>query len=142
MNSKRIVYKNDDGDVFVVIPAVGCGLTAEQIANKDVPSGVQYQILDASQIPSDRLFRGAWRLSSDGVFEEIATSKIIAHEIRRSFRAKEFEPLDIQATIPSLSVAAETARELIREKYAAMQAAIDNSSSVSEIKAALTAQGV
>jgi len=34
--------------------------TIEEAALKDVPSGVQFIIVDESQIPSDRTFRNAW----------------------------------------------------------------------------------
>jgi hypothetical protein len=37
MNS-RIIYPVDDG-VAIIVPAVDCGLTIEQIAAKDVPAG-------------------------------------------------------------------------------------------------------
>jgi len=56
---KRIVYKNDDNTISIIVPA-DCGLTIEQIAAKDVPSGKEYHIVDKSEIPSDRTFRNAW----------------------------------------------------------------------------------
>ena len=56
---KRIVYKNDDGTISIIVPA-DCGLTIEEIAAKDVPSGKEYHIVNASDIPSDRTFRNAW----------------------------------------------------------------------------------
>ena len=56
---KRIVYKNDDDTISIIVPA-DCGLTIEQIAAKDVPSGKEYHIVDKSEIPSDRTFRNAW----------------------------------------------------------------------------------
>lgn len=58
MNS-RIIYPTDDGGVAVIVPA-DCGLTIEQIAAKDVPTGKPYEIVDVADIPSDRTFRGAW----------------------------------------------------------------------------------
>ena len=61
MNSnKRILYQTEDGGVKVVIPADNCGLTVEEIAKKDVPSGRPYKIVDVSEVPSDRTFRNAW----------------------------------------------------------------------------------
>ena len=57
--NKRIVYKNDDGSVSIIVPA-DCGLTVEEIAAKDVPSGKEYHIVNKSEIPSDRTFRNAW----------------------------------------------------------------------------------
>ena len=59
--NQRIIYPTDDG-VAVIIPA-DCGLTIEEIAAKDVPSGVPYKIVDVSEIPEDRLFRAAWTWS-------------------------------------------------------------------------------
>ena len=57
---KRIIYKNETGGVSVIIPFLGCGLTIEQIAAKDVPAGAPYKIVDASEIPTDRSSREQW----------------------------------------------------------------------------------
>jgi len=64
MNS-RIIYPNDEGGVSIIVPAPECGLTIEQIAAKDVPAGKPYQIVDASEVPSDRTWRNAWEYSDD-----------------------------------------------------------------------------
>ena len=61
--NQRIIYPTDDGGVAVIVPA-GCGLTIEEIAAKDVPAGKPYEIVDVSEIPSDRTFRGAWSWAS------------------------------------------------------------------------------
>ena len=67
---KRIIYKNTDGNISIIIPA-DCGLTVEQIAQKDVPTGLNYKIVDVSEVPSDREFRDAWTIDdaelTDGV---------------------------------------------------------------------------
>tara|TARA_B100001939_G_C16520862_1_gene437797 strand:+ start:232 stop:447 length:216 start_codon:yes stop_codon:yes gene_type:complete len=67
---KRIIYKNDDGTVSVIVPT-DCGLTVEQIAQKDVPTGRAYKIVNVSEISSDRTFRNAWTIDdaelTDGV---------------------------------------------------------------------------
>jgi len=62
MNS-RIIYPTDDGGVAVIVPADECGLTIEEIAVKVVPTGKPYEILDVSDIPTDRTFRNAWEYS-------------------------------------------------------------------------------
>ena len=67
----------------------------------------------------------------------IDKAKGIAHDKRREARSAEFAPLDIKATIPSEATAAEAARQAIRDKYAAMQTAIDSATTVDEIKAAM-----
>jgi len=56
---QRIIYKNDDETISIIIPA-DCGLTVEEIAAKDVPEGKEYWIVDKSEIPTDRTFRDAW----------------------------------------------------------------------------------
>ena len=68
--NKRIIYKNTDGTIAIIIPA-DCGLTVEQIAQKDVPTGLSYKIVNVSDISSDRTFRNAWTIDNseltDGV---------------------------------------------------------------------------
>jgi len=56
--NQRIIYPTDDG-VAIIVPA-NCGLTIEELAVKDVPTGKPYKIVDVSDIPSDRTFRNAW----------------------------------------------------------------------------------
>ena len=65
----------------------------------------------------------------------IGKAKEITHNVRRDARAKEFQPLDIQATIPSMAVEAEAKRQIIREKYAELQTQIDNAQNADELKA-------
>jgi len=69
---KRIIYKNTDGSIAIIVPA-DCGLTVDQIAKKDVPTGKSYKIVDISEVPSDREFRNAWTIDdaelTDGVGE-------------------------------------------------------------------------
>ena len=57
--NQRIVYQNDEGGISIIVPA-DCGLTIEEIAAKDVPTGKVYNIVDVSEIPTDRTFRDAW----------------------------------------------------------------------------------
>jgi hypothetical protein len=57
--NQRIIYQNDEGGISIIVPA-DCGLTIEEIAAKDVPTGKAYNIVDVSEIPTDRTFRNAW----------------------------------------------------------------------------------
>jgi len=68
-------------------------------------------------------------------------AKEIAHDKRRAARSAEFAPLDIKATIPAEATAAEEARQAVRDKYAAMQTAIDAASTVDAIKAVMPQEG-
>ena len=67
----------------------------------------------------------------------VTKAKSIAHDARRTARSAEFAPLDIKATIPSEATAAETARAVVRAKYATMQTAIDAATTTDAIKAAM-----
>jgi hypothetical protein len=60
--TQRIIYQNNDGGVSIIIPTPEAlqTLTIDDIAKKDVPAGVAYQIVDVADIPEDRTFRGAW----------------------------------------------------------------------------------
>jgi hypothetical protein len=59
---KRIIYKTEEGGVAVVIPTDEWleTHTIEELVEKDVPAGAVYEIVDVSDIPSDRTFRDAW----------------------------------------------------------------------------------
>jgi hypothetical protein len=63
---KRIIYATNEG-VSILIPTGE--LPISEVARKDVPAGVPYQIVDASDIPTDREFRNAWEANiiPDGV---------------------------------------------------------------------------
>jgi hypothetical protein len=67
----------------------------------------------------------------------ITKAKAIAHSARRAARSVEFAPLDIKATIPFEATAAEAARQVVRDKYAAMQVAINAAITADAIKSAM-----
>lgn len=69
---------------------------------------------------------------------DINKAKEISHAKRRDARKAEFTPLDIEATIPALAEQAEAERQLIRDKYAAIQTQIDESNTVEELKEILS----
>ena len=55
----RIIFPTKSG-ISTVIPAE-CGLTIFQIAQKDVPFGVPYLIVEDSSLPKDRTERNAYK---------------------------------------------------------------------------------
>ena len=71
MSNFRVIYQTDDGGVAVIIPAPDCGLTIEQVAAKDVPTGKPYKIVDVSEIPTDRSKREAWTVSADDLTDGV-----------------------------------------------------------------------
>ena len=54
---KKIIFPNKTG--IAVITPTG-DLSVEETALKDVPSGVKFKIINASDLPADRDFRNAW----------------------------------------------------------------------------------
>lgn len=59
--AQKIIYKRDDGiSIIIPTPEALKYYTIHQIAQKDVPAGKPYKIVDDSEIPTDRTFRDAW----------------------------------------------------------------------------------
>jgi len=56
--TNAIIYPQDNGTIAIVIPTGE--LPIEDVAQKDVPAGIPYLLIDAADIPADRTFRGAW----------------------------------------------------------------------------------
>jgi len=67
---KRIIHPNGVGGVAVIEPG-DCGLTVEEIAAKDVPSGVPYKIVNVTDIPIDRAARNAWTVDVDDLTDGV-----------------------------------------------------------------------
>ncbi len=134
----KIIYQNSEGGISVIIPTGE--LSIEEVAAKDVPEGVAYEIVEDDAIPSDRYFRNAWVANGAAVEIDLDQAKSIGHDIRRQQRAEEFKPYDevIMKQIPGAdATAAEEARQEIRDKYAQVQEQIDAAATPDDIKAAL-----
>ena len=67
----KIIYKRNDGGLSILIPTSEWLGTMEELAQKDVPTGLKYKIVEDSAIPNDRSFRDAWDVKeaelTDGV---------------------------------------------------------------------------
>jgi len=57
----RIIYQTEEG-LAVIVPSGE--LAIEEVARKDVPTGVNYWIVEDNEVPSDRTFRNAWELDA------------------------------------------------------------------------------
>ena len=138
MTNQRIIYTNTDGTVAVIVPTGE--LPIEEVAAKDVPAGLAYEIVTADEVPSDRTFRGAWVMGDCCIDHDLDKCKAIGHDKRRAARAEEFAPYDevIAKQIPGVDAAeAEAARQAIRDKYAAVQDAVNAAKTPDAIKVAL-----
>ena len=73
MNKMKIIYKNNDGGIAIVSPTQEAlsFMTIDEIAQKDVPTGKPYKIINDNDIPTDRSYRDAWTINdselTDGV---------------------------------------------------------------------------
>ena len=56
----RFVYTDDNGQVVIISPVDNCGLTLEQIKDKDCPKDRTVHTVSKSVVPTDRSFRDAW----------------------------------------------------------------------------------
>ena len=134
-----------------VNPSGDCGLTTAQIAAKDVPAGVKYEIIDKDKydeylsvgIGSTALTLTGAIISYDFDTKQctydLDRAKKIAHRKRRNRRYNQFAPHDavVSTAIPGTADAAEASRVGIRSTYAAMQTEIDACSTVDEVYAIL-----
>ena len=135
-----------------VNPSGDCGLTTAQIAAKDVPAGVKYEIIDKDKY-DEYLYVGigSTALTLTGAITsydfdtkqctyDLARAKKIAHRKRRNRRYNQFAPHDnvISKAIPGTATdAAEASRVGIRATYNTMQTEIDACSTVDEVYAIL-----
>jgi hypothetical protein len=48
-----IIYPQENNSIALVIPAPECPISIQEVARKDVPAGVPFLIIDASQLPQE-----------------------------------------------------------------------------------------
>ena len=87
----RIIYTKSDGTVSIITPA---GDVNDAI--KDVPSGLSYEIVEDSAIPTDRSFRNAWKQNSKTIETDMTKAKEIHKTNIRTAREPKLAELDIQ----------------------------------------------
>ena len=134
-----------------VNPSMDSGLTTSQIAAKDVPAGVKYEIIDKDKYDeylnvgigsTALLLTGAitsYDFDTKQCTYDLARAKKIAHRKRRNRRYNQFAPHDavVSTAIPGTADAAEASRVGIRSTYTTMQTEIDDASTIDEIYAIL-----
>ena len=87
----RIIYTKSDGTVSIITPA---GDVNDAI--KDVPSGLSYEIVADSAIPTDRSFRNAWKQNSKTIETDMTKAKEIHKTNIRTARVPKLAELDIE----------------------------------------------
>ena len=91
---KRIIYVDPEGNLCVVVPAPSWNGTIKELAEKDVPQGLAYKIVNENEIPSDRTFRGAWVLNAGVISHDMKKAKEIKRNMIREQRKAKFTALD------------------------------------------------
>ena len=66
--NQRIIYPQETG-IAVIVPTGE--LSINEVALKDVPTGVKYKIINVSDLPSERDFRGAWEYDFSTDFDGV-----------------------------------------------------------------------
>jgi hypothetical protein len=133
--NQRIIYQTDEGGVAVIIPAPECGLTIEQIAAKDVPSGKEYKIVDVDALPTDRAFRGAWEKSGDAVIHNMAKAKNLTKDRLRNERKPLLEVQDVAFQRALESGASTAAIVSEKQRLRDITKQVDALTSLDELKA-------
>ena len=69
----KIIYKNENGGVSVITPSDEAlsFMTIDDIALKDVPTGLPFAIVEDSEIPTDRTFRIAWTIDETTLIDGV-----------------------------------------------------------------------
>ena len=100
----KIIYTQENGVVAVVHPSDQSlkEMTIEEIAQRVVPVGVTYSIVDDSVIPTDRSFRNSWvgvGIGSTGgttITEDMTKAKELHKAKIRESRVDKFAELDVE----------------------------------------------
>ena len=87
----KIIYTNSEGTVSIIIPVGDVNN-----AIKDVPSGLSYEIVEDSVIPTDRSFRNAWKQNSKTIETDMTKAKEIHKDKIRIARTPKLAELDIE----------------------------------------------
>jgi hypothetical protein len=86
--SQVVIFRQSNNRVAILTPVLNTGLTIEEIAAKDVPSGCEYQIVNTSDIPTDSTFFDAWEYSMP-----ISVNVHEAHESQKNKWRQVREPI-------------------------------------------------
>ena len=87
----KIIYTNSDCTVAIIHP-----IRDINDAIKAVPSGLSYEIVEDSAIPSDRSFRNAWKQNSKTIETDMTKAKEIHKTNIRAARDPTLAALDIE----------------------------------------------
>ena len=129
----KIIFTNSDGTVSVIHPT---GNVNDAV--KDVPSGLSYEIVEDSAIPTDRSFRNAWKQNSKTIETDIAKAREIHKTNIRNAREPKLIELDIEFQ-KALETSSSTT-DIVSKKQALRDAPADSAIASASNEAELKAQ--
>jgi hypothetical protein len=131
-----IIYKNNDGDVFVITPTqeVLAFYDIEAVAQKDVPFNNSYTIIDDSDLPT-REFRNAWVLIEGSVSVNFIKAQEITKDRLRAERAPLLAAQDV-AFQRALETGADTALIVAeKQRLRDITKLVDSATTLAELQA-------
>ena len=129
----KIIYTNSDGTVAIIHP-----IRDINDAIKAVPSGLSYEIVEDSAIPSDRSFRNAWKQNSKTIETDMTKAREIHKTNIRNARTPKLTELDVEFQ-KALETSASTT-DIVSKKQALRDAPADSGIASADTEAKLKAQ--
>ena len=129
----KIIYTNSDGTVSIINPT---GDVNDAI--KDVPSGLSYEIVEDSVIPTDRTFRNAWKQNNKTIETDIAKAREIHKNNIRNARTPKFAELDIE--FQKAFETSSSTTDIVSKKQTLRDAPADSGIASADTEAKLKAQ--
>ena len=90
-STKRIIWTEPSGQVAVLYPVI-----AVEDCIKDVPSGLDFFIIQDSEIPKNTFFERAWKIVDGKIEMDIAKAREVHREHVRYARTNKLVELDIE----------------------------------------------
>jgi len=111
--NKRIIYTQDNGVVAVVVPTKDIEKTIERAV---LPYTDSYEIIDKSEIPTDRTFRNAWKKDGKKIKTDMPRARNIHLNNIRKKRDKRLKEKDIEWQIAMEKGLTDKAQAIATEK--------------------------
>ena len=132
-STKRIIWTEPSGQVAVLYPI----LPVEDCI-KDVPSGLDYFIVEDSDIPKNTFFSQAWKIVDGKIEMDITKAREVHRENIRMARQEKLAELDVQFQ-RALESSSDTST-IVAKKQALRDAPADSAIDAATDEAGLKAQ--
>lgn len=144
-------FETDASSIGSVVTEVAEGLSATELktvktnvmAGLRLPSSHEWHLVKTNEVSAFPMFSDArsFDKTTGRLYPDLEKSRAIAHQVRKFVRGQEFTPIDNDNMNTVVISSAETARQVLRNKYDVIQINLDNAQNVAEIKGAMQAEG-